>query len=143
MQIEDVYELGEDAYSLGTLIGHLSKQQHAYQWRVLYQDGTATDEYDGARKDGRGFAEREEKPVAELVLMTWEPFDDQEYRMPIPDDAEPIFFRRHTLSVNLSVEAPTHERTVHCIGWKRGDEAMYLFVRDDGSTLLTSDLQAV
>ncbi len=46
------------------------------------------------------------------------------------------------MTLNLETSEETH-KTAHCIGWKRGDEAIYLFVLSDGSTLLTDNLQAI
>src|SRR6266568_631595 len=120
-----------------------NKTKDAYQWRIIYRDGSVTDEFDDTRRDGRGFAERDEKSVSEIVLMTWEPFDDREYRIPIPEGAEPVFFRRRTVIINPNDESMQQGKTRHCIGWKHGDEAVYLFVSDSGETFRTNDLQAV
>jgi hypothetical protein len=120
----------------------IEQVKDVYQWRVVYQDGTVTDEYDNARPDGRGFGERKAKPVAEIRLMTWHPFNDHEHRVDIPDGATAVFFRRRSIVLNPTT-GEGGRTTVHCIGWKREQEAVYLFVFDDSSTLLTSDLQAV
>lgn len=133
-------QVQQDAYNLGVLIGQLSRQRGAYQWRATYTDGAYTDECDDARPDGRGWAEREERPVRTITLM-------QEGRevesMTIPDNAEPIFFRRRTIELRLDDEQATARPAIHCIGWKQDEQAVYLFVMPDGSTLLTDDLQAV
>lgn len=113
-----------------------------YTWRVLYQDGTTTDEFDEARPDGRGWAEREDKPVQTITLarvkdgMVVQSID-------VPEGTEPVFFRRRIVTFDPTGSNPQHDTLAHCIGWKRGDEAEYLFVFDDGRTLLTDDLQAV
>lgn len=111
----------------------------AYQWRVTYQDGTTTDEYDELRSDGRGWAEREAKPV-QAVTLTQDGVAAQS--IPIPEGAEPVFFRRRFISLD-PVTGEGGRKTVHCIGWTHGEEAVYLFVNDNGSTLLTADFQAV
>jgi hypothetical protein len=106
-----------------------------YQWRVIFHDGTSTTEYDDARPDGRGFAEREDKPVKALLL-------DDHYSVSIPAGAAPVFFRRRT--IEMHEEGQRIGSVTHCIGWKRDESAaVYLFVFEDGSTLLTDDVQAV
>jgi hypothetical protein len=65
------------------------------------------------------------------------------HRVDVPAGATPIFFRRRSVEINPLQGETGNRTTTHCIGWKRGDEAVYLFVFDDGSTLLTNDLQAV
>jgi hypothetical protein len=125
-------------------IGQVSKalsvpRRDVYMWRVIYRDGTYTDEFDEARPDGRGWREREDKPVAEIQLLA---HDRDGHQMLIPIDASPVFFRRRSIELNPNVDMQIH-RTTHCIGWKYGEQAAYLFVLPNGSTLLTSDLQAV
>ena len=107
-----------------------------YQWVVIYQDGTFTEEFDALRPDGRGFSEIEEKPIMGIEL--WGKSLSIR-RVSVPKDAQPIFFRRRYIGLDGSGQ----QRTVHCIGWKRGEAGVYLFVFDDGSTLLSDDLQAV
>lgn len=116
------------------------KHNDVYQWRIVYQDGAALDEYDEARPDGRGFAEREAKPVAGIALLGTA---GQHHCVDLPPDAEPIFFRRRTVIINSNDNTETPEPTKHCIGWQRGNEAVYLFVLDDGSALLTTNFQAL
>lgn len=111
-----------------------------YTWRVTYQDGTATDEFDESRPDGRGFAEREDKPVQTITLARGEV---EVQSMSIPEGAESVFFRRRFILFDPNTNEQTLRHTVHCIGWKRGEEASYLFVYNDGTTFLTDDLQAV
>lgn len=108
-----------------------------YTWQAVYYDETVTPEFDESRPDGRGFLEVE-KPVKMLQLSNpkiW-------HRVAIPEDANPVFFRRRTIEIDPNSDGSKHT-TVHCIGWKRDDEASYLFVFEDGSTLLTSDFRAV
>ena len=114
-------------------------RRDAYQWRVVYQDDTVIDEYDDIRPDGRGWAEREEKPVAEIHLMA---NGCSEHQMSIPTGTMPVFFRRRSIELDPNVDTQTH-RTAHCIGWQHGEQAAYLFVLPNGSTLLTSDFQAI
>lgn len=130
----------------------------SYSWLVTYTDGTQIFEYDEERPDGRGFAEREEKPVHTLTLMAT---DRPWQHMFVPKGAEPVFFRRRYIDVSPTEEEVAASQqgifteaifarinaaprtTVHCIGWKQGEQAEYLFVFADGSTLLSDDLQAV
>lgn len=137
----------KEIYDLGVMIGQPATQQaiyrqDAYQWHVAYVDGTSTSEYDDARPDGRGWAERDAKPVRAITL-TRRGQAVEAANIPVPDGATPVFFRRRRRSINLQVGTQTSLPAAHCIGWKRDSDAVYLFVFDDGSTLLTDDLQAV
>jgi hypothetical protein len=123
----------------------------AYTWSVAYIDDTVLHEFDEDRPDGRGwsevgFDERSDvsnKPVKIIMLAT--PEVDRVHRVVVPQDAKPVFFRRRYVMINTSGQenSDTSGCLAHCIGWKRGEEAVYLFVFSDGSSLLSSDLQAV
>lgn len=135
-------ELTEKELSNLLVAIHLPKPCDVYTWQVTYRDGTVTCEYDESRLDGRGWTERDAKDVATITLARAE--DGTEVQsMLVPEGAEPVFFRRRTVTVNPNDESIQRDSTVHCIGWKRADEAVYLFVYEDGSTLLTDNLQAV
>lgn len=110
-----------------------------YTWGALYDDNSCIGEYD--RLEGRGFAEVESARVKELLLLSLQ--GDSAHSVKIPQGATPVFFRRRSIEINPLQGSSEARPTVHCIGWKRGDEAVYLFIFDDGSTLLTNDLQAV
>lgn len=64
------------------------------------------------------------------------------HHIDIPNGAEPVFFRRRCVTVNPNTGGESN-LTTHCIGWRDSGNECYLFVRDDGSTLLTSDFQAM
>lgn len=113
-----------------------------YTWCVLYQDGTKTPEFDEIRPDGRGFAEVEDKPVQSITLARVDT-GIQVADVAIPEDATPIFFRRRARLINPNDGTTLKSDTTHCIGWQCGDDVAYLFVFDDGTTLLTKNLQAV
>lgn len=113
-------------------------QQETYTWRAVYDDGSSFYQENAENS----FADVDLPRVTTLLLLSLtEPGDSQ--RMDIPQGATPVFFRRRQLTVNIADETATQKHVAHCIGWKRDDEAVYLFVFDDGSTLLTNDLQAV
>ena len=116
----------------------IKRAKDRYHWRVVYRDGTHTDEYDETRKDGRGWSEREDKPIEVVRLVT----SGHTHCVQVPTDAMPVFFRRRTLSIHSDIDEHTPLPAIHCIGWARGDEAVYLFVYDDNSTVLTTNLQA-
>ena len=128
--------------------------QDVYTWRVVYQDGSITDEYDEQRADGRGFAEREDKPVRAVMLVPTDGILAHQAVL-IPGNAEPVFFRRNALPINLGSDGPQQASIYcRCIGWKCVSDAkneasksegseIYLFVFNDGSTLLSEDVQAV
>lgn len=136
----DTSQTEQEAYALGFSIGQVpTKQWDAYTWGVLYTDDTCMAEYD--REEGRGFAEVDHARVKELLLLSVQ--GEISHVMRVPQDATPVFFRRRSIAINLMQEESSQRPTVHCIGWKRGNETVYLFISDDGSTLLTNDLQAV
>lgn len=119
------------------------QSKDVYTWRVTYADGTTTNEFDESRPDGRGWAEKENKPVQTITLVRVS--DGAEVQsIDVPEGTEPVFFRRRCLVFGPTDEYTRQQGTLaHCIGWKRGDEATYLFVFDDGSIFRSSDLQAV
>lgn len=116
------------------------KAQDAYHWWAVYTDDSCIGELD--RDEGRGFAEVDQARVKTLVLLPCKG-DGPSHGVDIPQGAIPVFFRRRSVEINPLAGENTPRPTTHCIGWKRGEQAVYLFVFDDGSTLLTSDLQAV
>lgn len=109
-----------------------------YTWQAVHHDESVTPEFDADRPDGRGFAEVV-RPVKRLQLSK----PDQWHRVAIPEGATPTFFRRRKIATNPVTGLHERSTVAHCIGWKRGEQECYLFVFEDGSTLLTSDLQAV
>lgn len=119
----------------------IKQTKDVYVWGVTYHDGTWMSEYE--RPEGRGWAEIGDKPVKEVWLSIPHPNIDYGHRVLIPQGATPVFFRRRTLTINPNTSEQTQEPTVHCIGWKHDNKACYLFVFNDGSTLLTDNLQAV
>ena len=106
-----------------------------YTWRVTYQDGSEAHE-----PDTGSFVHVDQDQVKSLALLS---AGNVEHQVDIPDGAQAVFFRRRMLAINPMNEQLQHASTIHCIGWKREDDGVYLFVKDDGSTLLTNDLQAV
>lgn len=121
----------------------IEQAQDTYTWHALYDNDEAISEYD--RPEGRGFAEVESTRVKTLLLT---PLQGALHRIDIPVGAQPIFFRRRSIELAPLQGDVQSRSTVHCIGWKNAgllsvQQEVYLFVFDDGSTLLTNDLQAV
>lgn len=114
----------------------INQSKDAYNWYAIYKDETTIPEYDQERPDGRGFAEIDHTQMKALALSGL-------HCVNIPEGATPIFFRRRSVAINIADGISTPRETVHCIGWKQGEQAVYLFVFEDGSTLLSADLQAV
>jgi hypothetical protein len=115
------------------------QQRDIYTWQVRYEDDTFLPEYSDEQAEGRGFAEVEQARVRFVYLLGQE----KAYIVRIPEGATPVFFRRRSIQLFLAEGAIEGRGTVHCIGWKREESGVYLFVAEDGSTLLTDDLQAV
>lgn len=108
----------------------------AYTWRAISQDGTALDEHDTTH----GFASVDQSHIKSVLLLH---NDEPLHQVDIPEGAQSVFFRRRSIEMSLEDERAIDRGTVHCIGWKRDDDAVYLFIAEDGKTLLTNDLQAV
>lgn len=110
--------------------------QDIYSWRASYSDGEHLDETQAVG----GFASVDQKRCIALALYMG---SVAIHTVRIPTGATSVFFRRRRISVNAVSEASEPHPTVHCIGWKRSDkDAVYLFVYEDGGTLLSDDLQA-
>lgn len=109
-----------------------------YTWSVIYRDDTTMPEFDGNRR--RGFKEADNGQIKTVELK---PLDNQplpSHRVNIAEGATPVCFRRHK-GMDSITNKPDY--TMHCVGFQCMYDACYLFVYEDGSTLLTSDLQAV
>jgi hypothetical protein len=112
-----------------------------WTWSAVYQDGSMLSEYDDDGNE-HGFREVDLDGLKAFCLMPSEP-DLKAHVIQIKDkDTTPVFFRRRAIAVN-SDGTEGKRSTTHCIGWRRGDLASYLFVFEDSSTLLTDDLNAV
>lgn len=111
--------------------------QDIYSWRATYSDGEHLDEEHAVG----GFASVDQERCTALTLLYQGVVPV--HVVHIPAGAKPVFFRRRRIAVNIFSEASEPHPTAHCIGWKRSEEdAVYLFVFEDGSTLLSNDLQA-
>jgi hypothetical protein len=113
--------------------------KETYTWIAICQDGTDMQEYDASRPDGRAFSEIDATQIRQIKLESSDNALRSHY-VDIPSHALPVFFRRRKVELNPNEQK---QSTVHCIGWKRENEACYLFVDDNGNTLLTDNLQAV
>lgn len=113
----------------------VERTAETYAWYAIYDEETGFHEFDVS-----SFADVDQARVKTLLLLQGTQVC---HHVDIPQGATPVFFRRRSIEVNLVSEQTGNHTTVHCIGWKRGDEAVYLFAFDDGSTYLTTDLQAV
>lgn len=113
----------------------LQQTKDVYEWFVLYKDGSSIREYDNP--DGHGFSAVDSANVKQLTLTS----SFCSHSVDVPDGATPVFFRRR--SIEMHPDGQTQLPSVHCIGWKRENTAVYLFISEDGSTLLTDNLQAI
>ncbi len=121
------------------MIIEIKPAKDVYEWSVEYHNGVIVPEFDDERPDGRGWAEINSLQVKYVRLHQagW-----PAHNVTVPDGAEPVFFRRRRIEMDTST-IEQKLSTMHCIGWKNGQSACYLFICEDGSTLLTSDFQAV
>jgi hypothetical protein len=113
----------------------LEQAAETYAWYVIYRDQTGHHEFDLSC-----FADVDQEHVQTLMLLQ---ATEIRHLVDVPEGAQPIFFRRRSIEINALTSEGTPRPTVHCIGWRQGDAAVYLFVFEDGSTLLSNDLQAI
>jgi hypothetical protein len=110
----------------------------AYTWRAIYDDDR-TAVYENIHNS---FADVDQARVKTVLLV---PLTEGRapHRLDIPQGAQALFFRRRRVELNPHDEQIQTLPPVHCIGWKKNTQAIYLFVFENGSTLLTENLQAV
>jgi hypothetical protein len=112
-----------------------------WTWCAIYKDGKVLYEYD---EDGteHGFREVQPDQVESLCLLP-SSTDQKSYTVRVnPKKVTPVFFRRRSIHMRSDGEEAGRS-VIHCIGWEDKDKSSYLFVFEDGSTLLTDDLNAV
>lgn len=122
-----------------------------YSWFVIYTDDSSIGEYD--QEEGLGFASVEHATVpsfesdrvkrVKTLLLLPRNIEGPPFGVDIPQGARPVFFRRRSIEINLTNDQTENRATTHCIGWTRGEQAVYLFIGDDGSVLLTENFQAI
>lgn len=113
-------------------------QKDTYTWAVTYQDENVLHEDEAAQ----GFASVDQEHVKSVSLLTQG--NHLVHCVDIPQGAQAVCFRRRSIMLNLTdLDNAQFGQTVHCIGWKHDESAVYLFVLANGITLLTNDLQAV
>ncbi|SRR5216684_8602581 len=115
----------------------IEQRKDTYTWRAVYDD-ERTCIIENAENS---FAHVDQSRVKAVLLLPLQ--GCLSHRVDIPAGATAVFFRRRSIVLNPNADEQQARSTVHCIGWKREQEAVYLFVMDDDSTLLTDDLQAV
>lgn len=126
-------------------IALVQNQRERFTWLVKYKDGTVFQECDESG-EGRGFASVRLADVESLALIGKNP---EAFTVRVPEEAEPVFFRRRRVSFAPPEEEAREKLTTHCIGWcfphadGLPDAGVYLFVFEDGSTLVTTDRQVV
>jgi hypothetical protein len=130
-------EQEEETYNLDVLVGQFPTELKAYTWCAIYKDGTTISE-----TSENCFGDVDQPCVKTLLLLPVKRGIEPQ-RMDIPEGATPVFFRRHSLELQLIDGQEKPYPTRYCIGWKSEERALYLFVFDDGSTLETDNLQAV
>src|SRR5882672_1854735 len=97
-----------------------NRVEDVYQWCVVYRNDVLLHEEDATQ----GFASVKQEQVKLLSLLSLAGVPS--HHVAIPSCATPVFFRRRSIELNPNTNEEAY-KTVHCIGWKRGDEATYLF----------------
>ena len=115
----------------------ITQQNDKYTWCAVYDDGNHLEEQNAEH----GFSSVDQGHIQRLMLLCTD--GEAIHSVTVPTNAQAVFFRRRSIALGLADESSTPQSTAHCIGWKRGDDAIYLFVGPGGDTLLTTDLQAV
>ncbi len=111
----------------------------AFSWSVVLADGPMVSE-----EEAGSFAAVAHRPVRTIIL------DPHAGSPPVfvrvPEGARPIFFRRRKIVLDPAGEE-TDRRTITCAGYQTTEggrnRAVYLFVFEDGTLLLTDRHDAV
>ncbi len=131
----------------------------AFLWRAIYSDAYLDEQSDTASDCAGGdavhtnddrtehvFACIDQEHLLALVLIPQVP-GLSTYVLKLTDGTRPIFFRRHQMTVNPLTGEEIDHTTVTCFGWQRSVSgetvAAYTFLFDDGSVVVSDDLQAV
>lgn len=112
-----------------------------WTWCAIYRDGTVLYEYDD---DGieHGFREVRLDQVESLCLLP-SSTEQKSYAVKVdPMKVTPVFFRRRSIHVRLD-GGECGRSVIHCLGWESKSESSYLFIFEDGNTLLSTDRNAV
>lgn len=116
-----------------------------WTWVALYDDGSRLFEYD--ETGSHGFTEVDLSRLRVFLLVPTQPgFSTHHVQIAPSKGQRPIFFRRR--SIQLAQDgSEVEKKTVHCLGSQSTVQgvnvASYLFLFEDGSSLLTDDYQAV
>ena len=110
----------------------------AYTWYVIDSDDCTSLQED----EENNFTCVDQTKIKAVLLLPLQKLEVG-HRVDIPKGAQAIFFRRRSIEINPLSGQESNRPTTHCIGWKNEESAVYLFVFQDGSTLLSNDLQAI
>lgn len=111
-------------------------QSDLYSWGAYYGDVETLQEAQASQ----GFASVDQSRITHIGLLLGE---NVEHVVSVPVGAEAVFFRRRSIEFSLTGQNNQQNAVIHCIGWRKAEQAVYLFVFGNGKTLLTDDLQAV
>lgn len=115
----------------------------AYRWQAVYEDGSTFDEFD-EHGTLHGFVEVDHTLVTTFRLMPYDPtLPIHEVKIDVNSGMRPIFFRRRLLNIDLNRGVRYGEDTIHCLGWVLNGISCYVFIRSDGSVIISTDLNAV
>src|SRR6266567_1449215 len=111
----------------------IEQAKDTYTWRAVYDDERTciTENVDNS------FADVDQSHIMAVLLLPLQGCSS--HRVDIPDGATSVFFRRRSIELNPNTDEQQARPTTHCIGWKRGEQAVYLFVFDDGNTLRSEE----
>lgn len=116
--------------------------QDAWQWVAHYVDGETLPEYDAGHPTGRGWKDVDLTRVAYVVLQSQMPHLAH-HVLKLPVGAEPVFLRRRVIGLDPVTDQETSRATITLLGWRRGDKESFVFYFEDGSSLISDDLNAV
>jgi hypothetical protein len=119
-----------------------SQCRDLWSWMVVYRDGSAVYECQGESAPHAAWKDVNDRLVAGLALIPRQA-GLQQVVVHVPEGAVPVLFRRRQIELNMASGEQTGRQTIHCLGWEGFHNASYVFIFQDGSTLLTSDRNAV
>ena len=111
-------------------------------WLVQYQDDTILPECQGTSMPHAAWGHVDTTRVKNIVLV---PRQSGLEQVVVDVGANsPVFFRRRYKELNISGGQQVSQQNIHCLGYEAADgTGNYVFVFEDGSVLLSTNLNAV
>jgi hypothetical protein len=115
-----------------------------WAWVVIYRDQSMVYECQGSTAPHAAWKDVNPRLVSAITLLPRLRLAGRhEVIVHIPQGSTPVMFRRRQIELNMTGGEQSNTQTIHCLGYEAADHGSYLFVFEDGSTLLTNNRNAV